>query len=212
MSTLDFIYRRRSVRKFKADPVPEDDIRELLKAATWAPSGKNLQNWHFVVITDARKIAEIARLVEDKNAKLAEYLTDEAKIKTFRGSVPYHTVFKGAPVLILIYASPYESIADLLTEAGILPQAEALRYGRPNPGIQNIAAATENLLLAAASLGYGTCWMTGPTYAAEEISACIGFAKPGFHLAAMTPLGVPAESAGANPPRKPLDEVVTFIR
>lgn len=211
MSKLDFIYKRHSVRKFTDAPVPEEDIRELIKAATYAPSGKNLQNWHFVVITDKNKIDEIARIVENKNAKLAEYLKDEAKVKTFRGSAPYHTVFKGAPVLILVYASPYEMIADLLLEAGVMPREEAQSYGRSNPAIQNISAAMENLLLAAANLDYGTCWMTGPTYAADEISEYIGFSKPGFYLAAMTPLGVPA-STGTNPARKPVDEVLTFIR
>ena len=78
------------------------------------------------------------------------------------------------------------------------------------PGIQNVSAAMENMLLAAAALGYGSCWMTGPTFAAKEISACVGFAKEGYQLLAITPLGLPATSSGS-PPRKALEEVVTFI-
>jgi len=69
----------------------------------------------------------------------------------------------------------------------------------------------ENLLLAAAAMGYGTCWMTGPTYAADEITQIIGFSKPGYFLAAMTPLGIPAEGKYANPPRKPVTDVLTII-
>lgn len=209
---FDFIYQRHSVRKFTDEQIPEAAIKELIKAATHAPSGKNQQNWHFVVVTDKSKIAEIARLVEDKNAELSTYLKDEAKIKGFRGTVGYHTVFKGAPVLILVYAGPYETIADMLLADGIMPESETKQYARANPGIQNIAAAMENLLLAAASSGYGTCWMTGPTYAAEEISRYIGFTKDGYHLAAMTPLGVPVNDKITATPRKPIEEIMTILR
>ncbi|MDF2874812.1 MAG: drgA 2 [Sporomusa sp.] len=209
---LEFIYKRHSVRQFKEEQVPEATIKELIKAATYAPSGKNQQNWHFVVVTDKNKIAEIARLVEAKNAELSTYLRDEAKIKAFRGTVGYHTVFKGAPALILAYVGPYETIADMLLADGIMPQEEAIKYAKANPGIQNIAAALENLLLAAASIGYGTCWMTGPTYAAEEITKYIGFEKPGYYLAAMTPLGVPANDKISSTPRKPVEDVLTILR
>lgn len=207
-----FIYNRHSVRQFKDEAVPEATLRELIKAATYAPSGKNLQNWHFVAICDKQKITEIARIVTAKNAELCTYLRDAANIKTFRGSAGYHTVFKGAPVLILAYAGPYETVADMLLADGVMPAAEALQYGRPHPGIQNVAAALENLHLAAASIGYGTCWMTGPTYAAKEIAAYIGFDKPGYELAAMTPLGVPLAPKQTSPPRKPLEAVLTVIR
>ena len=209
---LNFIYKRHSVRQFKDEQVSEETIKELVKAATAAPSGKNKQNWHFVVITDKTKIAEIARLVEAKNAKLSTFLTDEAKIKAFRGTVGYHTVFKAAPALVLVYAGPYDTIADMLIEDGVMPKEEALTYAKANPGIQNIAAAMENLLLAAAKLGLGTCWMTGPTYAADEITNYIGFSKAGYHLAAMTPLGVPASDKQSSTPRKPLEDVLTIIK
>lgn len=208
----DFIKKRHSVRQFTDEQIPEQTIKDIIAAATCAPSGKNQQNWHFVVITAKQKIAEIARLVEAKNAELSTYLRDEAKLKGFKGTVGYHTVFKGAPVLILVYAGHYETIADMLIADGVMPREAALEYGKPDPGIQNIAAAMENLLLAAASLGYGTCWMTGPTYAAREISQYIGFAKAGYYLAAMTPLGVPANASQAATPRKPVEEVLTIIR
>ncbi|WMT80585.1 hypothetical protein TEMA_09060 [Terrisporobacter mayombei] len=46
MSNLDFIYKRKSVRKFKDEMVPKEDIDKILKAATFAPSARNRQNWH----------------------------------------------------------------------------------------------------------------------------------------------------------------------
>lgn len=210
MEQLQFIYNRTSIRSFKPEAVPNTDIEQIIKAATYAPSGKNQQNWHFVVIKDRAKIEEIVKAVQQKNAELAEYLP-EVKRTAFRGMVNYHTVFKGAPALVLVYAGPYPTVADDLAEAGIMKAEDINVFRRSNPAIQNIAAAMENLLLAAAALGYGTCWMTGPTYAAEEISALIGFNKPGYHLAAMTPLGVPAEGKYTNPPRKNVADVLTII-
>ena len=44
MEALDFIYKRHSVRKFKEGDVPNEDIRKIINAATYAPSGKNRQN------------------------------------------------------------------------------------------------------------------------------------------------------------------------
>jgi nitroreductase len=67
---MEFIYKRHSVRKFTEEQIPDQTIKELIKAATYAPSGKNQQNWHFVVVTNKEKIAEIARIVERKNAEL----------------------------------------------------------------------------------------------------------------------------------------------
>lgn len=209
---FDFIYRRHSVRKFKQEPVCDQHIEAIIKAATYAPSGKNAQNWHFVVITNKNKITELAQIVESENSKVVQYLADEKQIKAFKGAIGYHTVFKNAPVLVLVYAGPYNTTADMLEEAGIMPVAEISKYAKPNPGIQNVAAAMENLHLAAANLGYGTCWMTGPTYAAEAITDFIGFQKEGYYLAALTPLGIPLSDKGSSPARKPLTEVLTMIR
>lgn len=211
MKQLDFIYRRHSVRRFQDTPVPEEDLRQILAAAIQAPSGKNLQNWHFVVVKKAALIAQMALAVREKNKQLAEYLPDEVERRTFTGMVEYHTVFKQAPMVILAYAGPYPSVAESLLKGGRMPEQEVSTYAKANPAVQNVAAAMENLTLAAAALGYGTCWMTGPTYAAEEINALVGPAKEGYFLAAMTPLGVPLTAAGSSPKRKPLEEVVTII-
>jgi len=69
----------------------------------------------------------------------------------------------------------------------------------------------ENLQLASAQMGYGTCWMTGPLYAKEEITEYIGFQKDGYFLAAMTPIGVPVDGDIKSPPRKPVGDVLTII-
>ena len=76
------------------------------------------------------------------------------------------------------------------------------------PGLQSVAAAIENMLLAIHALGYGSCWMTGPLVAQEAFGNQLGFGKE-KHIAALLPVGVPDE----NPPvrsRKTLEEIVKF--
>lgn len=61
-SILDIIKSRRSTRRFKPDPVPEEDITAVLEAARWAPSGENFQPWRFIVIKDKETMAKIVQV------------------------------------------------------------------------------------------------------------------------------------------------------
>ena len=106
MTNLEFIYKRKSIRKFKDQEVPKEDLIEMLKAATYAPSAKHQQNWHFDVITNKEKIEEIAKVVGDRHmeiANLADNEKDQANMSKF---LKYYTVFKNAPVVVLVYAIP----------------------------------------------------------------------------------------------------------
>lgn len=211
MADLEFIYKRHSVRKFKNEDVPMDDIEEIIKAAEYAPSGKNLQNWHFVIIRKDSVKEGIAHAIENKNAEIAANAKDEKEKETFTKMLRFQTFIKNAPVLILVYAGPYpitgyEILNSMGTSKDVLDDLL-----RPSPGVQNIGAAMENLMLAAANMGYGTCWMTSPNYAGKEISKYIGFEKEGYYLAAMTPLGVPESMEFKRPPRKPINEIITVI-
>jgi nitroreductase len=59
---LEFIFRRRSIRKYSAEPVTELDVRALLEAAMAAPTASNLQPWHFVVVTNRSKLRELSEV------------------------------------------------------------------------------------------------------------------------------------------------------
>ena len=52
MDALEAIFTRRSIRKYTSQPIPEELIEQILKAAMYAPSADNQQPWHFVVIDD----------------------------------------------------------------------------------------------------------------------------------------------------------------
>ena len=80
---LEFIYRRRSVRKFLDTPVSDEVVKLLIDAAIHAPSGKNAQNWHFVVVRNRAMIAEMAAMVEKKHETLLPFMPDVQKQNEF---------------------------------------------------------------------------------------------------------------------------------
>ncbi len=64
MELLEGIYSRRSIRDFTDEPVSREDILEILKAGSWAPSGLNNQPWRFVVVQQRETRLELARLTK----------------------------------------------------------------------------------------------------------------------------------------------------
>ncbi len=62
MNTLDAIAQRRSIRRFKPDPLPEDILQTIIGAGIQAPSGKNKQPWRFVIV-NADQRPEMVRIL-----------------------------------------------------------------------------------------------------------------------------------------------------
>ena len=61
MSVLKVIQKRRSLRKYKGDRIPEDVLQRVLEAARLAPSGKNYQPWKFIIVQDQELKAKLAQ-------------------------------------------------------------------------------------------------------------------------------------------------------
>ena len=211
MVNLDFIYNRKSVRKFKDIAIPKKDIIELLKAGTYAPSPKHQQNWHFVVLQNRDMINEMADIVTKSHENIGRLAKDEKDFKRHMSTIDYYTCFRHAPVVIIVYSCEYKMI-----EYKILKENNASKdvldiLVSPQSAAQGIGAAVENILLAATEMGYGSCYMTGPMHAKAEIEKLIGFEREGYQLMSMISLGVAEDDTPKQPPRKPLEEVVTFI-
>lgn len=211
MTNLDFIYKRKSVRQFKDTVVPKEDILELLKAATYAPSPKHQQNWHFVVLQNKDIINEMADIVTKSHENIGRLAKDEKDFKKHMSVINYYTCFKDAPVVVLVYSCEYKMTEYKILKQNNAPQEVLDVLVSPQSAAQGIGAAVENFLLAATKMGYGTCYMTGPTHAKSEIEKLIGFEKQGYELMSMISLGVAKENTPAQPPRKPLEDVITFI-
>ena len=84
MDLLEGIYTRRSVRQYTDQPVEREQLIEIIKAGTWAPSGLNNQPWRFVIVRerDARfKLAEFTtyrKIIEAASACIAVFIDKEA--------------------------------------------------------------------------------------------------------------------------------------
>jgi len=206
LDTIEAISSRKSIRKFKEEPVNHADLVKILECGLNAPSANNMQNWHFVVIESKEKIKAIADIVRQKQEKLIEDTDEKELAKSFQSKTRFYTFFEKAPVLVLVYASSYTSKTSKLLSGDDLE-----KYQNTNPGLQNIGAAIENILLGATALGYGTCWMTGPNFAIKEIEAYVSLPKKNYSLIAMTPIGHPSDEKHPSPRKKSIDEKVTFI-
>ena len=211
MSNLDFIYNRKSIRKFKKDSIPREDILKMLEAAVQAPSPKNQQTWHFVVLQNKDVVNKIAEIVSNKHLYLAEIAKDEKQRKIMINTLPYYTCFKDAPVTIIVYSKAYKMIEEKILRDNNASEELIDILKSTHSEVQGIGAAIENFLLAATALGYGACYMTGPAHSKKEIEELIDFKKEGYELMAMISLGVPEDDKVQSPTRKPLDEVVKFI-
>jgi nitroreductase len=219
MELNQLLQTRQSIRKFKDLDIPEARLRELIQAAGTAPSGKNMQNWHFVVIQQEVAKRSIREIIENKNEEIARKMdaVDPEKAQRFRKFTKNFTLFATeAPVLILVFAENYIPSGYREYQLVDAPQEvlEDLLYHR-NPGMQNIGAALQTLTLKAVDMGYGTCWLTSGNYAGKEIEAWAKeeeiFFREGYFLVAMMALGVPEEGA-KSPGRKPLEEIYTYIK
>lgn len=211
MCNLDFIYKRKSIRDYKDDPIPKEDIIKMLDAAVHAPSPKNQQNWHFVVVNNKEKIEKIAECVNAKHTYIASFAGSEEEKKKFMNLLPYYMNFQRSACSILVYSCEYKMIEEKILRANNAGEDIINSIKDSESAAQGIGAAVENFLLAAAAMGYGTCYMTGPSYATKEIEEIIGFEKPGYKLMSIISLGVPKDKTPAQPKRKPLRDVVTFV-
>lgn len=178
MNVLEAIRTRRSIRLFTDKPVEEDKLRLVLEAARLAPSAGNRQPWRFIVVLDPIVREEIKRVKE----KYRPRPKPEAKLPSRRS--PLDT----APVIIVGCAVPNESF----------PGTEFWKI--------DVAIALQNLVLAAHSLGLGTCWI-GVHHEEEELKKILG-APEEIRIVAMVALGYPAEEKEPVTDRKPLEDIV----
>ncbi|MEG0712518.1 MAG: nitroreductase family protein, partial [Niameybacter sp.] len=116
MNPLDFIYNRKSVRQFKQTAVPNEIIVEIVKAGTYAPSPKHQQNWHFVVLQNKAIIESMGEIVRKSHERIGQLAKDEKDFKKHMSVINYYTCFKDAPVVILVYACPYQMLEYKILE------------------------------------------------------------------------------------------------
>ena len=202
-SFLEVLKNRRSVRRFLPGSIPRSDIERIITAASWAPSGTNHQNWHFIVIENQKTIGEMSEAVKNQVEKYSQKIMLPAAKAGFLNYTSYFTFFKQAPCVIAVVKKPYDSITQKLMRRYELPDNFL-----SHTDVQGPAAAIQNLMLMAHSMGYGTCWMTGPLIARKRLEKVLSIAEPD-ELMALIPLGRPAHTPPP-PRRKEVKGIVEF--
>lgn len=181
----DVVAMRRSVRSFLKKDVPDEAISQMLACANIAPSGSNQKNWRFIVLKEEAKRHEMRANVEARISEIVGKMDSPRAKAEFVAYGKYFTFFADAPVVIAVVMKPYDSMT-----ARILRRYESNVAYTSTAGIQSVAAAIENMLLAAAALDLGACWMTGPMIARSALEKALEIAPP-EELLALVPVGYP---------------------
>jgi nitroreductase len=159
-SLLKLVKKRRSIRRFKPDPIPDEYIEKIIEVARWAPSGFNMQPWEFIVVKKPELRRKIVEFV-------TEYWSQSKAMETTRESwqgKPWKTSgvldagmdFTTAPVFIILYG-------DTRTKAG-LPMG--LRYDANRCRLiftSGLANAFLYMHLAATTMNLASQWVSAIT-------------------------------------------------
>jgi 5,6-dimethylbenzimidazole synthase len=204
---LALVRARRSIRRFRPDPLPPDAIRQMLEAARWAMSGANAQPWEFVVVQDA---ATRRRIVAARaEARREIYDIEQTRLPGLRHPQfrrpEADSSFKDAPVLIAV-------LGDRRTYQATVLAANFLRGegGSEATFLKNMGNATQNLHLAAAALGLGSQWISVSYVWGQEIKKILGVPEM-LELHTLAAVGYPFDTPGPSS-RRPLAEMTHYER
>lgn len=141
---LKNIKSRRSVRAYTGQQVSTEDLAAILEAAAYAPSGMNLQTWHFTAIQNTSVLEELNERIKGAFAK-----SDDPRLQE-RGHSQTYCCYYHAPTLVIVSNEPTQWCASM-----------------------DCACALQNIFLAAHSLGIGSCWINqlGQTCDDPEVRA-----------------------------------------
>ncbi len=187
--TIEFIRSRRSIRSYKATPIPKDTLLTLIEVANHAPSGMNTQPWRFVVVEDKDfKKKLLAAAIPNAKKYLEEYVKPvnpaRYEIVLKRYDELEDPIYYGAPAMVFVIGSGSHA-------------AEACPL------------ACQNMMIAAQSLGIGSCWVKFGSMVTDnqEIVQQLGL-KEDEIIYGLILLGYPDEVP--QPPKKK-DPVIKWI-
>ena len=191
MDALEVLMTRRSVRRYKPDPISRENLEEILQAAMMAPSGVNSQPWYFVAVQDPQALEDIKAIMSGVVEKFQPLL--EKRFERHPEQVHITTGFMstlgGAPVCLLVFLLKSE-------------------YDGKMGAYQSAAAAVENALLAAWDKGIASCWMTAPITLGYGPALRARFAPDKGECVAAVTLGYPDQQPKTPPRRDGRYEIV----
>ena len=173
------------MRSYEDRTLPAELLEEILEAGTYAPSAVNYQPWYFVAVQSQEAMEKLTEIMGRVSRKIEPTLQE--RFPTHPEVVAETTGFirrlGNAPVCILAFAlePDYPKTAETIA--------------------QSVAAAIENMLLAATDRGLGSCWLTAPVETGMAAELRDTFAPGKGELLAVVTLGYAAQTPKA-PPRK----------
>lgn len=190
-SFFDVVRSRRTVRAYRPDPVPDDDLRLILDAARLAPSSGNQQPWRFLVVRDRATLDELltgAMALKMDAARDQLYtMTPEAVAAQTAKLRTYLEGFLSAPVYVVVLLDTTSTYPDY--------------------NVQDGALAAAHMMLAARALGYGTAY--GSDAVPEAALRMVLEIPDRYAFLCFMPIGVPV--AWPDPPaKKALDDLVAY--
>lgn len=199
---------RRSVRRFRSDPVPRETVMQLLEAAVTAPSASNKQPWRFLVVEDRGRIERMAQAVREATAHVAAHIPESSQ-PAFRAYGDYFTRFEHAPAVIVPIHRPTTVLSNLVDDALDDGSRKTIARMEEQSALVGTSLALQNLLLMAHAIGLGASGMTGPLVAEPALRAILDV-PDGWGIVAIVPIGWPAEDPSPTE-RKPVDKVVRWL-
>lgn len=151
---LDVIITRKSIRRYKPDPVPDQMIDKILEAARWAPTGENHQPWRLIVVRDPETIKKIGQMAKVGSGIFATTEYSMGRMRQFEGIKDPKERERIERFMFTGEVSAFLGKAPLLIV--VCGRCDAL----DTP--YDLSACAENMLLEAHSLGLGACWVHGP--------------------------------------------------
>ncbi len=208
LSVKEAIEQRRSIRQFRDTPVPDEYITQLLEAARLAPSSANLQPWYFVVVKDQTKkngLSEICwgqRDIADAPFDIVCFADYNMYSRDERAKRRTESANPNAPRTPTRFDDP--KFRDYLKSHPLPPGQDTL-----SSIVANTFIAIENMLLMAAGLGLGTCWIGGFTEY-KKINELFGLGE-NMVAVAVVPVGYAAGDTPKARPRRPLNEIAKWV-
>jgi len=196
LNILGLFKNRRSIRDYLQTEVPNKVLSEILEAARWAPSAHNAQPWRFIVVRDAdvkRELAEAMASRWDKDL-IKNGVPLENRKRLLKTSIER---FTNAPILVIACLT----MEDM--DKYVDKRRQKIEY---TMAVQSVAAAIENILLAAHAEGLGSCWFCAPLFCKDVVRKVL---RLPHHVEpqALVTLGYSAERLDP-PPRKFLQKIV----
>jgi nitroreductase len=186
MDIYEVIKKRRSIRQYKNKEIPKEVLDRILEAATWAPSGKNLQNWRFYVLAGPEKDKCLV-LTQKAWLHIKDVLEKRLKPSLYKFTERFFFTLGGAPIVIFAYSKP-DPNENNQTSLG------------------SVYMAVQNLMLAAQAEGLGTCSMGSFLEIKDDVNELVNPEKD-YQLVCGVVLGYPDHEPPA-PPRQP--DRITF--